>query len=91
MNFEPGTELEISRKPKPEAIQNLITESWISPRYENAERFLDWAISMPFFQLNYSDNQHLKRIQHSFHEAYVLAGFNIEVQQTFHPENPTVQ
>ncbi len=59
VNFEPGAELEISRKPKTEAIQNLITESWLSPRYENAERFLDWAVSMPYFQLKYSDNQQM--------------------------------
>ncbi|MFC2132918.1 hypothetical protein ACFLRG_03870 [Bacteroidota bacterium] len=37
----------------------MITESWLSPRYENAERFLDWAISMPYYQLKYSDNQQM--------------------------------
>ncbi|MFC2118832.1 hypothetical protein ACFLSY_09350 [Bacteroidota bacterium] len=59
VNFEPGAELEISRKPKTKAIQNVITESWLSPRYENAECFLDWAISMSYYQLKYSDNQQM--------------------------------
>ena len=59
IDYEAGAELEVANKLKTEAIQNVITESWLSPLHENAERFLDWAISLPYYKLKYSDNHQM--------------------------------
>ena len=37
------------------AFQQLIPDSWLSPRKENAKAFLDWFESLNCYQLTYSD------------------------------------
>ena len=39
------------------AFQKLVPDSWISPVKENAERFLDWFLSLPCYRLTYSDHE----------------------------------
>jgi len=56
VNYQPGSGLKIEKMPKDLAFQQLVPDSWISPLAQNAERFLDWFLAMPCYQLTYSDN-----------------------------------
>jgi hypothetical protein len=38
------------------AFKRLIPDSWTSPQQSNAEKFMDWFIEMPCYQLTYSNN-----------------------------------
>ncbi|MEN8158142.1 MAG: hypothetical protein ABFS10_14415 [Bacteroidota bacterium] len=70
VNYQPGAQLELREIPQHNAIQELVTESWVSKQYENAERFLDWFLSLPCYQLTYSDNdQMIAVIQNLFRDA----------------------
>lgn len=59
VKYQKGIKLSMEELPKDVALQGLVTESWLSPLYRNAERFLDWFVSRPFYQLHYSDTQEL--------------------------------
>ena len=49
------------------ALQKLIPDSWISPRHENAKRFLNWGAEMQFYNLNYAtDDQMISTIKNFF-------------------------
>ncbi len=39
------------------AFQHLIPDAWLSPESKNAQQFLDWFITMPCYQLTYSDTE----------------------------------
>lgn len=41
---------------KIDAFQQLIPDSWLSPKLENAQVFLDWFSNLNCYQLTYSDN-----------------------------------
>lgn len=45
--------------PKDEAFEQLIPDSWISPKTENAQRFMNWFGNMPCYRLVYSDNNRM--------------------------------
>lgn len=57
VNYQPDSGLILEPMPKDIAFQHLVPDSWISPLPENAERFLDWFLEMPCYQLTYSDNE----------------------------------
>ncbi len=59
INYSPGAELELTEEPKHIAFQKLVTDSWISPIYENVESFMDWFIELPCYRLTYSDNEQM--------------------------------
>ena len=41
------------------SFQKLIPDSWISPLEANAERFLDWFLDLPCYQLTYSNSEEM--------------------------------
>lgn len=47
----------IEELPAEVAFQRLVPDSWISPEVDNANCFLDWFLSLPCYQLIYSDNK----------------------------------
>ncbi|MCF6212545.1 MAG: hypothetical protein L3J45_00815 [Flavobacteriaceae bacterium] len=42
---------------KEKAFEQLIPDTWLSPKTENAQQFLNWFALMPCYQLTYSDNE----------------------------------
>ncbi len=59
VKFREHSGLILERMPKDFAFQQLVPDSWISPLAQNAEKFLDWFLSMPTYQLTYSDNDQM--------------------------------
>lgn len=56
IKYEAGVEDKLEEISKLEALECLIPDSWISPKKENANSFLDWIISMPCYKMYYSNN-----------------------------------
>ena len=42
-----------------EAFAHLVPDSWISPKAENADRFVKWFSGLPCYRLSYSDNERM--------------------------------
>jgi hypothetical protein len=42
-----------------EAFAHLVPDSWISPKAENADRFVKWFSGLPCYKLTYSDNERM--------------------------------
>lgn len=59
VKYEKGSKLKLRKKPADKAFKILVTESWLSPIYKNAQRFLNWFESKPCYQLTYSDTKEL--------------------------------
>ncbi len=57
VNYQLGSGLRLEKMPAYIAFQHLIPDSWISPVAQNAEKFLDWFLAMPCYQLTYSDTE----------------------------------
>ena len=55
VNYQVNSGCRISRLPKYQAFSKLVPDSWISPIRDHAQKFLDWFLSMPCYQLTYSD------------------------------------
>ncbi len=56
VRFNNDVEFQMNEISPSKAFQIIVTESWLSPIYENVEHFLDWFASMPFYELVYSNN-----------------------------------
>ena len=56
VKYSQGAGLSMEEFPRHLAFQHLVTDSWISPVYENVESFLDWFAELPCYRLTYSDN-----------------------------------
>lgn len=59
IKYSAGAKLELAPVSKHIAFQRLVTDSWISPIYENVDRFMDWFIELPCYQLTYSNNEQM--------------------------------
>ncbi|NVJ89213.1 MAG: hypothetical protein HWD82_07205 [Flavobacteriaceae bacterium] len=57
IKYEQGVELDFNPISKLEAFQQLIPDSWLSPKKENAQLFLDWFATTNCYELTYSDNE----------------------------------
>jgi hypothetical protein len=57
IKYEKDAELSCEKISKIDAFQQLIPDSWISPKKENAQIFLDWFSSLNCYQLTYSNNK----------------------------------
>lgn len=42
-----------------EAFVHLVPDSWISPTSKNANRFVNWFTSLPYYRITYSDNEQM--------------------------------
>ena len=56
IKYEKDADLTCEKISKVTAFQQLIPDSWISPKKENAEIFLDWFSRLNCYQLTYSNN-----------------------------------
>lgn len=59
IKYEKNAELQFSKMNKVTAFSQLIPDSWISPKQENAQVFLDWFASLKCYQLIYSNNDEM--------------------------------
>ncbi|WP_166382610.1 hypothetical protein [Polaribacter sp. 11A2H] len=59
IKYEKDADLTCEKISKVTAFQQLIPDSWISPKKENAQIFLDWFSSLNCYQLTYSNNEEM--------------------------------
>ena len=59
IKYEKDAALGFSRINKITAFSQLIPDSWISPKKENTQVFLDWFESLNCYQLTYSNNDEM--------------------------------
>ncbi|WP_435263784.1 hypothetical protein [Tenacibaculum sp. nBUS_03] len=57
IKYIPENELEITKISRLEAFQQLVPDSWLSPKIENATTFLDWFAELECYKLTYSNNE----------------------------------
>ncbi|MCL7763679.1 hypothetical protein MPF19_09660 [Polaribacter sp. Z014] len=59
IKYEKDADLTCEKISKLTAFQQLIPDSWISPKKENAQIFLDWFSTLNCYQLTYSNNEEM--------------------------------
>ncbi|CAI8272442.1 MAG: Uncharacterised protein [Polaribacter sp. SA4-10] len=59
IKYQKNAKLQFSKINKIEAFSQLIPDSWISPKKENAKVFLDWFASLKCYRLTYSNNDEM--------------------------------
>ncbi|MDP5106165.1 MAG: hypothetical protein NWQ31_08340, partial [Polaribacter sp.] len=57
IKYEKDAKLSCKEISKIDAFQQLIPDSWLSPKKENAQIFLDWFTGLKCYQLTYSENE----------------------------------
>ncbi|WP_275315181.1 hypothetical protein [Tenacibaculum bernardetii] len=56
IKYKKDSDIAISKISNLNALEQLVPDSWLSPKIENASIFLDWFLKIPCYQLTYSDN-----------------------------------
>lgn len=59
IKYEKDSALICEKISKIDAFEQLIPDSWLSPKKENAQIFLDWFASLNCYQLTYSENEEM--------------------------------
>ena len=59
IKYEKNAKLSCKKISKIDAFQQLIPDSWLSPKKENAQIFLDWFGGLNCYQLTYSNNEEM--------------------------------
>ena len=59
IKYTKGAALRCKEISKIDAFQQLIPDSWLSPKKENAQIFLDWFEGLKCYQLTYSNNEEM--------------------------------
>ncbi|ARV16668.1 hypothetical protein [Polaribacter sp. SA4-12] len=59
IKYKKDSDLICEKISKIDAFQQLIPDSWLSPKKENAQIFLDWFDSLNCYQLTYSKNEEM--------------------------------
>ncbi len=59
IKFEKDAKLICKKISKIDAFQQLVPDSWLSPKKENAQIFLDWFEGLNCYQLIYSNNEEM--------------------------------
>ena len=59
IKYEKDAEFVFEEMPGEEAFKHLVPDSWISPTGENANRFINWFTSLPYYRMVYSDNEQM--------------------------------
>lgn len=62
IKYEKGSDLSFEKISKIDAFQQLVPDSWLSPKKENAQIFLDWFDSLNCYHLTYSKNEEMIKI-----------------------------
>jgi hypothetical protein len=57
IKYQKDSGLHCEKIAKLDAFQQLIPDSWLSPKIENARIFLDWFSGLNCYQLTYSENK----------------------------------
>jgi hypothetical protein len=57
IKYEKNAALSCKEISKIDAFKQLVPDSWLSTKKENAQLFLDWFASLKCYQLTYSDNK----------------------------------
>ncbi len=50
-------DLKFEEMPQAEAFQHLVPDTWISPKTENSQKFVEWFKRLPCYRLTYSNNK----------------------------------
>lgn len=56
VNYKKNKKTSLEKVPLQLILDTLISDSWLSPKPENAERFLNWLNKTTFYRLTYSNN-----------------------------------
>lgn len=59
IKYKKDVELTFKKISKIDAFQQLVPDSWLSPKKENAQIFLDWFERLNCYQLTYSNNNQM--------------------------------
>ena len=59
IKYEQKALLQFSKINKIDAFSQLVPNSWLSPKKENAQVFLDWFSNLQCYQLTYSNNEEM--------------------------------
>ena len=59
IKYEKDSDLIFEKISKIDAFQQLVPDSWLSPKKENAQIFLDWFASLDCYHLTYSNNKEM--------------------------------
>jgi sulfopyruvate decarboxylase TPP-binding subunit len=59
IKYQKDAKLNCEKISKIDAFQQLIPDSWLSPKKENAQKFLDWFSDLNCYQLTYSKNDEM--------------------------------
>jgi len=59
IKYEKEVDLSFEKISKIEAFQQLVPDSWLSPKKENAKVFLDWFETLNCYQITYSVNKEM--------------------------------
>lgn len=57
IKYKKGSDINIKEISKIDAFEQLVPDSWLSPKKENAQLFLNWFSKLPCYQLTYSSNE----------------------------------
>lgn len=57
IKYQPAVELEVQSISNIEAFEQLVPDSWLSPKAENAQVFLEWFSKLPCYKITYSNNK----------------------------------
>lgn len=68
VNYQPDTQTHLEVLSVSTAMEILVPESWLAPKLENAQGFLQWLKGLEFYKLTYSNNKEaievMKRLHH---------------------------
>lgn len=59
VKYQKDSGLLLEELPREQAFQELVPDSWISGKPENAEQFVKWFNNLPCYRLIYSDNEQM--------------------------------
>lgn len=57
VKFDKNSDFYLEPMTHEKAFQQLVPDSWISPEPGNANKFINWFLSLPCYEMTYSDNE----------------------------------
>jgi len=59
VKYEKDADFRLEEMSGEEAFKHLVPDSWISPTSKNANRFVNWFTSRPYYRMTYSNNEQM--------------------------------
>jgi hypothetical protein len=79
IKYEKDAKLTCKKISKIDAFQQLVPDSWLSPKKENAQLFLDWFAGLNCYQLSYSNNEEMiKTVTKIFKNDFLIKSIEID-------------